>query len=171
VRAFFQCKLRPGSRTSLVRHFRWRRLQHHQSSPSRAQPGHSTRTPRSAENGKIIMSHPSMDLHSQQRPPAPENVPQTQLPSIASLTSGAALPEQSPAHLRQYSDTRESRDSGNWSISQTQSKREFDNYFFRVLLILDFRKVDGTFISIKLTVYRQTLQVFPTPWACTSNPF
>lgn len=48
------------------------------------------------------------------------NLPQV-LPSIASLTSNLSA-EQSPARLRQHSESREARDSGNWSISQSKRK-------------------------------------------------
>ena len=64
-----------------------------------------------------------MDVISHQRPPPPGSVSQGQaLPSIASLTNSLSPSEQSPVRLRQHSEAREVRDSGNWSISQ--SKRE-----------------------------------------------
>ncbi|KAJ4287969.1 hypothetical protein N0V90_011984 [Kalmusia sp. IMI 367209] len=55
----------------------------------------------------------------QQRPQPPGTVSQA-LPSIASLTSNLTA-EQSPVRLRQHSESREARDSGNWSISQNSS--------------------------------------------------
>ncbi|CAO2656709.1 Nn.00g055120.m01.CDS01 [Neocucurbitaria sp. VM-36] len=62
-----------------------------------------------------------MDTVSHQRHPAPGTVSQGQaLPSIASLTSTLSPSEQSPVRLRQQSEAREVRDSGNWSISQSK---------------------------------------------------
>lgn len=65
----------------------------------------------------------AMDTVSQQRSTAPSNGSHQQaLPSIASLTSSLSPAEHSPVRFRQHSESREARDSGNWSISQ--SKRE-----------------------------------------------
>lgn len=62
-----------------------------------------------------------MEPLSQQRPPVPGNLSQNQaLPSIASLTHSLSPSEQSPVRLRQHSET---RDSGNWSISQSKRKQ------------------------------------------------
>ncbi|KAF2467521.1 uncharacterized protein BDR25DRAFT_63218 [Lindgomyces ingoldianus] len=69
-----------------------------------------------------------MESMTQQRPPAPSNVSQTQaLPSIASLTSTLSPSEQSPVRLRQHSEAREARDSGNWSISQSKHSSGVSN--------------------------------------------
>ncbi|KAL6711833.1 hypothetical protein ACN47E_002876 [Coniothyrium glycines] len=62
-----------------------------------------------------------MDVVSQHRPGPPNGVSQGQaLPSIASLTNTLSPSEQSPVRLRQKSEAREVRDSGNWSISQSK---------------------------------------------------
>ncbi|OAL55680.1 hypothetical protein IQ07DRAFT_174873 [Pyrenochaeta sp. DS3sAY3a] len=62
-----------------------------------------------------------MDAVSHQRPHPPGSVSQGQaLPSIASLTSSLSPESQSPVRLRQHSEAREVRDSGNWSISQSK---------------------------------------------------
>ena len=64
-----------------------------------------------------------MDTVSQQRSTAPSNGSHPQaLPSIASLTSSLSPAEQSPVRFRQHSESREARDSGNWSISQSKRK-------------------------------------------------
>ncbi|ORX93695.1 hypothetical protein BCR34DRAFT_608482 [Clohesyomyces aquaticus] len=70
-----------------------------------------------------------MEPVTQQRPPPPpgsasQNQP---LPSIASLTSTLPPSEQSPVHLRQQSEAREARDSGNWSISQSKHSSGVSN--------------------------------------------
>ena len=65
-----------------------------------------------------------MDLATHQRPPPPPaSVSHGQaLPSIASLTSSLSPSDRSPGRLRQPSEPREVRDSGNWSISQSKRK-------------------------------------------------
>ncbi|KAF2187007.1 hypothetical protein K469DRAFT_725627 [Zopfia rhizophila CBS 207.26] len=69
-----------------------------------------------------------MESVSQQRPPAPGTVSHNQaLPSIASLTSTLSPAEQSPVRLRQHSEAREARDSGNWSISQSKHSSGVSN--------------------------------------------
>ncbi|KAJ8117274.1 hypothetical protein OPT61_g1481 [Boeremia exigua] len=69
-----------------------------------------------------------MESVSQQRPPAPSNGSHPQaLPSIASLTSSLSPSEQSPVRFRQHSESREARDSGNWSISQSKHSSTVSN--------------------------------------------
>ncbi|KAF9699483.1 hypothetical protein EKO04_002295 [Ascochyta lentis] len=69
-----------------------------------------------------------MESVSQQRPPAPNNGSHPQaLPSIASLTSSLSPSEQSPVRFRQHSESREARDSGNWSISQSKHSSTVSN--------------------------------------------
>ncbi|KAF2729671.1 hypothetical protein EJ04DRAFT_63583 [Polyplosphaeria fusca] len=67
-------------------------------------------------------------MDAQQRPGAPSTVSQNQaLPSIASLTSTLTPSEQSPVKLRQHSEARDARDSGNWSISQSKHSSGVSN--------------------------------------------
>ncbi|KAL1603540.1 hypothetical protein SLS60_005128 [Paraconiothyrium brasiliense] len=61
----------------------------------------------------------------QQRPQPPSSLSQA-LPSIASLTNNLPA-EQSPVRLRQPSESREIRDSGNWSISQSKHSSGVSN--------------------------------------------
>lgn len=103
-----------------------------------------------------------MDSVSQQRPPAPGSASQNQaLPSIASLTSSLSPAEQSPVRLRQQSEAREARDSGNWSISQ--SKRKFHSFSPAPLL------TDSSYwqsCNPPANSFNQTRRAFRTRWAC-----
>ncbi|KAL5379425.1 hypothetical protein DPSP01_008491 [Paraphaeosphaeria sporulosa] len=66
-----------------------------------------------------------MEQQQQQRSQHPSSLSQA-LPSIASLTSNLS-PDQSPARLRQQSESREARDSGNWSVSQSKHSSGVSN--------------------------------------------
>ncbi|UPX11645.1 uncharacterized protein EKO05_0002239 [Ascochyta rabiei] len=69
-----------------------------------------------------------MESVSQQRPPVPASGSHPQaLPSIASLTNSLSPSEQSPVRFRQHSESREARDSGSWSISQSKHSSTVSN--------------------------------------------
>lgn len=68
----------------------------------------------------------------QQRSPPTTNGASVPLPSIASLTNDLRHPDQSPGRLPHQSEAREARDSGNWSISQSQRECPYERSPARV---------------------------------------
>ena len=68
-----------------------------------------------------------MDSATQQRAQHGNAVPHAQLPPgqhslppLSSLTNGLATTDQNSAQVRQHSEAREVRDSGNWSIAPSK---------------------------------------------------
>jgi len=86
------------------------------------------------------------------------------LPSIASLTSSLSPAEQSPIRLAQHPDSREARDSGNWSISQ--SKRKCQRTKPLVLTRRPCPFQHAVFALPPSLTRLQILQACPIPWVC-----